>query len=145
MGLNQRNPVSVYLDHKELQSNDNFTYLGSIVCKDGGADVDIKNRTNKARGAFFRRKPVWRSTIYRRTKLRLYKSCVLSTLLYGSECWRMTKLDLKHLSIFHTKCLRNITRIFWPKHLKQLLRISGQSNMNNNNSPQEDGDGSAMS
>ena len=94
MGLNQRNLVSVYLDYEELQTTDNFTYLGSKVCKYGGADVDIKNRMNKARGAFFRLKPVWRSTIYSRiTKLRLYQSCVLCTLLHGSQCWRVTKLD----------------------------------------------------
>ena len=93
-GAKSENLLSVYLDHEELQTTDNFTYLGSKVCKDGGADVDIKNRVNKARGAFFRLKPVWRSTIYsRRTKLRLYQSCVLCTLLPGSQCWHVTKLD----------------------------------------------------
>ena len=111
MGLNQKNLVSVYLNHEELQTTDNFTYMGSKVYKDGGGDVDIKNRMNKARGAFFRLKPVWRSTIYsRRTKLRLYQGCVLSTLLCGSECWRMTKLDLRHLSTFDTKAKTNRTK-----------------------------------
>ena len=33
---------------------------------------------------------------------------VLSTLLYGSECWRMTECDLNKLSTFHTKNLRRI-------------------------------------
>ena len=41
MGQNHRNPVSVYLD-QELEITDTFTYLGSIVCKEGGADIDIK-------------------------------------------------------------------------------------------------------
>ena len=134
MGLNQRNPVSMYLDHEELQTADNFTYLVSIVCTHGGADVDIKNRMNKARGPFVRLKPVCRSTIYsRRTKLRLYQSSGLSTLLCGSEGWRMTKQDQRHLSTFHTKCLRNIMRIFWPQKFSkhQLLRMTGQSNLNN--------------
>ena len=49
------------------------------------------------------------------TKLKLYKSCVLSTLLYGSECWRMTEKDISKLSSFHTKNLRKIVRIFWPQ------------------------------
>ena len=57
MGQNHRNPVSVYLD-QELEITDTFTYLGSIVCKEGGADIDIKNRMNMARGAFFRLRPV---------------------------------------------------------------------------------------
>ena len=73
----------MYLDHEELHTTDNFIYLGSRVCKNGGADVDIKNRMNKARGAFFRLKPVWRSTIYsRRAKLRLPKLCPLHTTLW---------------------------------------------------------------
>ena len=50
-------------------------------------------------------------------KLRLYQSCVLSTLLYGSECWRMTEKDLTKLSTFHTKNLRYILRIFWPRKI----------------------------
>ena len=95
MVINQRNPVSIYIDHEKLQTTDTFTYLGSIICEDGGTDVDIKNRINKARRAFFRLKPVWRSTVYsRRTKLKLYQSCVLSTLFYGSECWCITEHDL---------------------------------------------------
>ena len=35
---------------------------------------------------------VWKSSQYStQTTVRLYQSCVLSTLLYGSECWRMTE------------------------------------------------------
>ena len=36
-----------------------------------------------------------------KTKLRLYQSCVLSTLLYSSERWRMTERDFNKLSTFH--------------------------------------------
>ena len=58
---------------------------------------------------------VWRSSTYStRTKLKLYHSCVLTTLLYGSECWRLTEKDLSKLSTFHTKSLQRILRIFWP-------------------------------
>ncbi len=49
-----------------------------------------------------------------RTKLKLYHSCVLTTLLYGSECWRLTEKNLSKLSTFHIKSLRRILRIFWP-------------------------------
>ena len=61
---------------------------------------------------------IWKSAKYSvKTKLRLYNACVLSTLLYGSECWRMTKCDAKKLSTFHTTCLRKILRIFWPNKI----------------------------
>ena len=82
MGLKHRNPVSVYIDQEELETTDTFTYPGSIVCKEGEADFDITNCMNKARGGFCCLRPVWKSTIYSgRTKLKLYQSCVLCTLL----------------------------------------------------------------
>ena len=50
---------------------------------------------------------VWRSSQYStHSKLKINHSCVLSTLLYGSECWRMVESDLGRLSTFHTKRLR---------------------------------------
>ena len=75
------------------------------------------NRLSKARNALRMMDiDVWRSSQYStKTKLRLYKSCVLSTLLYGSECWRMTNCDLNKLFTFQPKNLRRILRIFWPE------------------------------
>ena len=85
------------------------------MTEDGGAAEDIKSRLGKARRMFAQLNPVWRSRQYRReTKLRIYNSCVLSVLLYGSECWRMTQKDSDTLSSFHTTSLRKICRIFWP-------------------------------
>ena len=48
------------------------------------------------------------------TRVNLYHSCVLTTLLHGSECWCLTENDLSKLSTFHTKSLWRILRIFWP-------------------------------
>ena len=58
---------------------------------------------------------VGRSPTYStRTKLKLYYSCVLTTLMYGSECWRLKEKDLSKLSKSHTKSLRRILCIFLP-------------------------------
>lgn len=37
-----------------------------------------------------------------KTKRKLYLRCVLSNLLYGSECWNMTASDLNKLLIFYS-------------------------------------------
>ena len=111
---------------------DEFTYLGSVVRHDGGAGNDIRSCLGKARNAFGMLGNVWRSRQYSvKTKLKLYQSCVISTLLYGSECWRMTESDLEKLSVFHTKSLRKILRIFWPKTISnaELLSQCHQENM----------------
>ena len=115
MTLNTNNPNPVKLGNDDLQYVDRFTYLGSIITTKGGADEDIKNRLNKARNAFRMLNSVWRSSQYSYiTKLKLYKCCVISTLLYGAECWRITDTDIRKVDTFHTKNLRRILKIYWP-------------------------------
>ena len=77
---------------------------------------------------------VWRSSQYNTgTKLKLYQSCILSTLLYGAECWRITETDLGKLRSFHTTCLRKILRIFWPRRIRneELIERCNQEGMEN--------------
>jgi hypothetical protein len=55
---------------KEVEQVDSFTYLGSIVTKDGGVDEDVRSWIRKASGAFIQLYPVWRNrNISKRTKL----------------------------------------------------------------------------
>ena len=42
---------------------------------------------------------------------KVYQACVLSVLLYGSECWTPLKKDLKKLDSFHNRCVRTILGI----------------------------------
>ena len=65
-----------------------------------------------------------------KTKLRINQSWVLSTFLYGLECWRMTEHDLSRLASFHTDSLRKILRIFWPRKISNdvLLKQTKQEN-----------------
>ena len=85
MILNVDDPTPVMVDNNILPCTYQFTYIGSTVTSDGGADVDIQQRLSKARTAFKNLQPVWRSGQYTiRTKLKLYSSCILPILLYGS-------------------------------------------------------------
>ena len=130
--LNVENPSPVKVNGEDLSTTEEFTYLGSNVRHDCGAGSDIRNRLNKARNVFKMLNNVSKSSQYStKTKLRLYQSCVLSTLLYGSECWRMTESDLNKLSTFHTKNLRRILRIFWPETIsnQHLLACRNQDSM----------------
>ena len=106
---NVSNPKSIQVNGVDLPTTEEFIYLGSVVRHDGGAGSDIKNRLNKARNAFRMLNNMYSSSQYStKTKLKIYQSCVMSTLLYGSECWRMTECDITKLSDFHTMNLRRI-------------------------------------
>ena len=132
MTLNVTRPEPVKVNGEDLRQTDRFTYLGSIIRPEGGTKEDIQSRLGKARSVFRGMNNIWRSTQYSiKTKLKLYQSCVISTLLYGSECWRMTETDLAKLRSFHTICLRTILRIFWPEKIsnEDLLRRCQQQDM----------------
>jgi hypothetical protein len=77
---------------KSIEDVDNFTYLGSVVARDGGASQEVLQRIQKANGVFVQLYPVWKnSRISTRTKLRILCSNVKSLLLYGSETWKEIK------------------------------------------------------
>ena len=119
------NTAPIQINGKKLPTTNTFTYFGSTVHNDGGASENIKNRIGKAWNIFIILNNVWKSSQYSKTtKLKLYQSCILSTLLYGSECWKMTEQDQTKLSTFHTKCFRRILRVFWPNTISnaEILR-----------------------
>ena len=132
MCVNVPSETKIRVRGQDIPYTNKFTYLGSVLCQDGGTSVDIQSRLNKARNAFMSIRSVSRSASHStKTKLRIYQSCVLSTLLYGSECWRMTEQDLSKLASFHTANLRKILRIFWPQKISndQLLRQTKQEDI----------------
>ena len=132
MLLNVSNPKPVQVNGEDLPKTEEFTYLGSIIRHDGRTGSDIKSRLNRARKAFTMLNNVWNSSQYStKTKLKIYQSCVMSTLLYGSECWRMTESDITKLSVFFTENLRRILQIFWPDTIsnQQLLARCNQDSM----------------
>ena len=59
-------------------------------------------------------KRVWMNPLLTRsTKSLVYRTCVLSTLLYGGETWSTYSLQEKKLNTFHLRCLRRILGIRW--------------------------------
>ena len=111
----------IRVENQEIEAVDDFTYLGSVISPDNGAEKDIKSRLAKAKGAFAMLRPIWRSKQYnRKTKLKIFKSNVLSVLLYGAECWRMTETDLNKLETFQNKCLRQIHGIYYPNMISNV-------------------------
>ena len=80
MNMNAQAPV--LLDDQVLPNTQTFTSLGNVDRQDGGTNENIRSRLSKARNAFRSLNAVWRSSQYSiKTKLKLYPSSVLSTLL----------------------------------------------------------------
>ena len=77
--------------------------------------MEIRDQLAKASQAFASLRSTWKARhIRRKTKLRIFKSNVISTLLYGSESWKVTKTISNKLDVFQNRCLRRILQIYWP-------------------------------
>lgn len=121
MRILTENNTPIVVDGNILEDVSEFSYLGSIISRDGGADADVVSRINKARHAYASLGRIWQSSlISKKHKLRIFNTSVKSVLLYGSETWKVTTTISNKLQVFLNKCLRRILKIFWP------LRISNQ-------------------
>ena len=114
--INTRNEAPTLLRGEALDEVDSFTYLCSIVTKDGWTEADITDWIGKARAAFKQLKNVWRSgDLSRKTKIRIFNSNVKSVLYYGSETWKTSITNSNKLQTFLNSCLRQILHIRWPE------------------------------
>lgn len=125
--VNANTLCNLYIEDEHIEEVDKFCYLGSLITGDGSADEDIKSRIQKARQSFGMLNNIWRSIKYSRNlKLKIFKSNMLSVMLYGCETWRVTDRLIGAFQVFVNRCLRRILAIFWPDTIEneELWRIS---------------------
>ena len=127
MKVNSKSEVKLTVQGNDIQEVDSFTYLGANVTKDGGGSVDIRRRIALASAQFKRMTAIWKAgDINRKTKASLFKSLVLSVLLYGCETWKLTKAEEEKLDSFQSRYLRKIFKIHWQQHIpnSKILEIA---------------------
>ena len=119
--VNTASITPITLAGEALEEVESFTYLGSIVDKQGGTDANVRIRIGKARAAFLQLQKVWASRdLSVSTKIRLFNTNVKSVLLHGVETWRTTVMTTKKIQTFINNCLRRILRIRirWPDTIR---------------------------
>jgi len=97
-----------------VEAVNRFTYLGSDVDSSGYCTPEILRRIGLATSIMSQLDRVWRqSRLSNTTKLLIYNSCVLSSLLDASEIWTLLKADIAKLEAFRMTTQRHILGIFW--------------------------------
>lgn len=82
-------PILLFASSEVLAVTDQFTYLGSTITSNLSLDREIDKRIAKNAGVLAKlSKRVWdNNQLTLNTKLKVYRACVLSIQLYGSESW----------------------------------------------------------
>ena len=79
----------IKLNDQTLEVVSEFQYLGSTITDDLSLSKEISKRIGKAQTTFSKlSNRVWNNTkLTTNTKMAVYRACIISTLLYGSESW----------------------------------------------------------
>ena len=108
-------PPNIVINGHSLEAVESFKYLGSTIANSVSTDSEVNSRIARV-GAVMAKlsQRVWdNASLTKRTKLCVYKACVLSTLLDTSEVWITYSRHEKKLDSFHLRCLHRILRIRW--------------------------------
>ncbi|KAI8486085.1 hypothetical protein Bbelb_361850 [Branchiostoma belcheri] len=108
---------TIFMNGEELETVDSFTYLGGTLTKDGTSKVEVHRRIALATAAMARLTRIWKSkNISFAVKYKLYKSLVVSILLYGCETWTLLTDTERRIQAFETKSLRRLLGISYHQH-----------------------------
>ena len=79
------NRIKLNLQNKtKLLQVSNFSYLGAVISGNGTIDKELSSWIQKASNAFYQLSSIWNSYYIRTpTKVRIYKTAILTMLVYG--------------------------------------------------------------
>ena len=89
MGQEIKKIPSLFIHNYKLEVVHEFVYMGSSITDNLSIDSELNKRIGKAATTLSRlTKRVWSiNKLSDHPKVNVYKACVISTLLYGSESW----------------------------------------------------------
>ena len=116
-----------FRDGSLVQQVSSIVYLGGLIDQTGKPGPEVRRRIGEARQVFQKLKRVWRHAgLSVRKKLRIYKACVVSKLIYNLSTLWLTDSQLNHVDSFHFRCLRAIASIptTWGAMQQGITRVS---------------------
>ncbi|CAF4323424.1 unnamed protein product [Rotaria sp. Silwood2] len=127
--------IDITIRNDTVAMVDEFCYLGCCFTRTFSFDREIEMRLEKATVAFnMLRHVVWyQKTVSIEAKLRIFRSCILPVLFYGSEVWSVAVVLEHRLCTFYHRCLRTIigTNLGDRMSNEQLVQITGEPNLEN--------------
>ena len=131
VGEQTDNHQTITLKGNILEEVDSFSYLGSEVGQTARVDRDVGARLEKGTTVYqmWRRKVFRSQNLSKETKIRVFRTLVMSVLLYGAETWAANQQDIRRLHAFQMKALRDIVGVtLWDRRRNEdILKETGET------------------
>jgi len=123
--------TGISLEGNSLEAVHQFKYLGCILSDTLSLDSKLSTHIGKTAIVMSSlTKRVWQNRkLSVKTKIAVYRSYVLSVLLYGSESWTCYAIQERKLNSFHMRNLRRLLGITWKDKVanETVLQRTGMS------------------
>jgi hypothetical protein len=104
---------NIKIGNRLFENVSQFKYLGTTVTNQNLIQEEIKRRLNSGNACYHSIQNLLSShLLMKNLKIRIYKTIILSVVLYGCETWSLTLREEHRLGMFENRILR---RIFGPK------------------------------
>ncbi|CAH1251418.1 Hypp9062 [Branchiostoma lanceolatum] len=116
---NSDKPITtkIVVNQEELQTVDQFKYLGSIISKEG-SKAEVTSRAAQTSAAMARLRPIWRDrNISLKSKVRLLRALVISIFLYACESWTLTAELQRRILAVEMRCYRILLNLTYRDHI----------------------------
>ena len=106
-------PIHLFPNYPPVEPVPSFQYLGSVIQENCGSNLEVSSRVCNASQAFGSLSRIlwYQKKIRTQTKLRIFSSVIIPTMLYGTECTVLLQPHIDRLQSFIMRCLRIILGI----------------------------------
>ena len=115
---------------ENIKQVDTFKYLGCTITPDAKSDFEIRKRIGMSKSTFNNMKCIFiNKSIHLTTKIKTLKAYIWSILLYGCECWTLTKDTKRRLEAAEVWFIRRIMKVSWKerKTNEEVMHMAGYS------------------
>ena len=124
--------VSVTANGQTLEQVQKFKYLGQWITDDGRCELEVRSRIEMARSVFLKMRDVLTSqSISLEVRKRLVRCYVLSTFLYASESWTLSKDIENKIEALEMWIYRRMLRVSYMDRITngEILRRVGEKRL----------------
>jgi hypothetical protein len=104
---------NIKIANESFEKVEKFKYLGMTLINQNDICDEIKSRLNSGNACYYSVQNILSSClISKNLKIKIYKTVILTVVLYGCETWSLTLREEHRLRVFENRMLR---KIFGPK------------------------------